>query len=272
MTYVLTDDLTPDAVLDAIAHGRTYAAQHGARLIEFSLSPGDHREVRRVAVEARVTFPLPVTSTKRFVVYRDGVPVPESVRTARAGRTTYVYRWTDGGPYTGEHSYVLRVSEVLITSPAYVYIRWDVSDRVRWDANGHEYQWFGTDTTWSEAKRQAEAMGGHLVTIASAEENEWVRSQLLVGAVADGHLNTWIGLYQDPAGSPPPANWHWVTGEPVRYTNWRPAGGAYEGEPNDLLRPETCGEMDKDDSGYWNDNKDDGDGWRHGFVVEWEPR
>jgi hypothetical protein len=105
--------------------------------------------------------------------------------------------------------------------------------------------------TWEEAKERAEADGGHLVTITSAEENDLVHGLIAenldvwvnvdVAAVSEGEENRlqvsvgpWIGLYQ-PTGSPEPAGgWTWVTGEAMDYSNWSMQPDVDEPEPNDM--------------------------------------
>lgn len=104
--------------------------------------------------------------------------------------------------------------------------------------------------TWDEANARAEADGGHLVTIASAEENAEVyrliadTPELWVDvdakAMVEGQeipiqvtLGPWIGLYQAPDSEEPSGGWTWVTGEPLDYRNWL-VGSADETEPNDL--------------------------------------
>jgi flagellin len=76
--------------------------------------------------------------------------------------------------------------------------------------------------TWSAAKTDAEAKGGHLVTITSAEE--WQR--VLKKAPDTDYRNLWIGAYQQDLSNEPAGNWEWVTGEPWVYSNWS------IGEPN----------------------------------------
>jgi flagellin len=73
--------------------------------------------------------------------------------------------------------------------------------------------------SWQQAKSDAEAKGGHLVTITSAEE--WQR--VLKKAPASDSSNLWIGATDENVEGV----WEWVTGEPWIYSNWLP------GEPND---------------------------------------
>ncbi|KZR78256.1 Hemolysin, chromosomal [Prochlorococcus marinus str. MIT 1320] len=75
--------------------------------------------------------------------------------------------------------------------------------------------------TWEEAEANAQKLGGHLVTINDAEENDW-----LVDTFADinkGHTDNpiesdiyWIGLSKSTGA------WQWESGENQSFTNWGP--------------------------------------------------
>ena len=83
-------------------------------------------------------------------------------------------------------------------------------DAVLWEGNGHYYKLCGKSRSehlsWTEAKQACEEMGGHLVTITSQEENDFVQSLHRGGSV-----QAWIGMSElDEIG-----NWKWVTGEPT---------------------------------------------------------
>ncbi len=84
--------------------------------------------------------------------------------------------------------------------------------------NGHRYAVIPAGVDWNEAESKAEALGGYLVTISDAAENEWVRSVL--SPMAPGRWAVIIGMYQPNGGSDPSAPWVWVTGESFTYTNW----------------------------------------------------
>jgi len=113
---------------------------------------------------------------------------------------------------------------------------------VQWDVNGHWYEvirtWETPDlpnsgVTWDVAADYATLLGGYLVTITSAEENDFVYSLL-----EDTDEWIWLGGYQSSTATAPDEGWQWVTGEPWTFTNWAvynerdPYGNLYH-EPND---------------------------------------
>ncbi|QOJ14782.1 MAG: immunoglobulin domain-containing protein [Planctomycetia bacterium] len=94
--------------------------------------------------------------------------------------------------------------------------------------------------TWHIGQAMAESLGGNLVTINSADENEFVRASVLRFDGAD--RRGWIGFTdQDREG-----DFTWISGEPVDFTNW---GG---GEPNNAGNNEHYTEL-LGGSGQWND-------------------
>ena len=120
-----------------------------------------------------------------------------------------------------------------------VPIEWTVGT----GGNGHFYEAvdLGTAISWDDAKVLAEAAGGYLATITSAEEDAWVSANLLpliTGTGGSAQLGPFIGGYQDtsaPSFSEPSGGWAWITGETWSYTGWA------LGEPNDspsILEPE----------------------------------
>ena len=97
--------------------------------------------------------------------------------------------------------------------------------------NGNSYDVINVTLSWPDAKLAAEALGGHLVTITSAEENAWLTQQFGYGL----DKIFWIGAYQ-LTGSPEPAGgWTWVTDEVFNFTNWCCGGAPNNGgdSPNE---------------------------------------
>jgi len=106
------------------------------------------------------------------------------------------------------------------------------ADAVVWPVNGHAYLVVVQPLTWDQARDASNNAGGHLVTIGSSAENDFVYSLVAtndaVWQVSQGkHLGPWLGGYQRLDAIGPADGWEWVTGEPFSYTSWEP------GQPND---------------------------------------
>ncbi|MBL9132488.1 MAG: protein kinase, partial [Verrucomicrobiaceae bacterium] len=87
---------------------------------------------------------------------------------------------------------------------------------------GHRYQYIPGAFTWNEAEANAASLGGHLVTLTSAEENHWLWTQFSSFLPAQGkralsERGWWIGGKELESGS---GQWTWVTGEAFEYTCW----------------------------------------------------
>jgi len=95
------------------------------------------------------------------------------------------------------------------------------ADPVQWFHNGHWYDlvnapminWYEADT--DSKNLQLEGKKGHLVTITSEAEN-----QFLIDTFGVELKDRWIGSYQVDGSMEPNGGWRWVTGEPWDYTNW----------------------------------------------------
>ena len=99
-----------------------------------------------------------------------------------------------------------------------------------WDANDHCYLLFWPGRDWAAAEEDCEARSGHLVTVGTGGEDQFLRS---FGA-------GWLGLTdQDSEG-----DFGWITGEPFTFDGFRP------GEPNDWAGNEDCGILEWNG---WND-------------------
>ncbi|MCY2986427.1 MAG: FG-GAP-like repeat-containing protein [Planctomycetota bacterium] len=76
---------------------------------------------------------------------------------------------------------------------------------------GHAYVRTSGSTSFAAAEAEARAKGGHLVSINSAAENEFVRANF-----ANPNSAVWIGLTDEVVEG----TFAWTSGEPVSYTNW----------------------------------------------------
>ena len=102
--------------------------------------------------------------------------------------------------------------------------------------------------TWDQAQAYCASLGGGLVKINSAEENEFVLN--LAMKKAPSLKQVWIGLKCFSDG-----NFYWRDHSVPVYTNWAPH------EPNNVANEEECGQMWLGEhstlpgraAGYWND-------------------
>lgn len=132
-------------------------------------------------------------------------------------------------------------------------------------ANGHYYErvdigvdgWFNAVT--AAAWRTYQGLRGHLVTITSQEENDFIVNSLGGDLIRE----KWTGAYQINHNNEPAGSWVWITGEAWSYTNWQAE------EPNNLGNVEHT--MSFKGLGYplgsWNDVSFSGFA---GYLVEYE--
>lgn len=128
---------------------------------------------------------------------------------------------------------------------------------VKYKTNGHSYDVIATPKaiSWDNAKLAAECMGGHLATITSQGENNFIQT------ILPDQNAYWIGGYQTKDITIPKNGWKWVTGEKWSYINWSPE------EPNDF-----GGAEDKlifYYTGNWNDDVPKSI-YSHGFIIEYQ--
>lgn len=123
---------------------------------------------------------------------------------------------------------------------------------------GHRYQFFPDELNWEEAKAKAAAAGGHLATITSQEENQWIMDIFVTG-LPQG-LSLWLGGTKDN----PTRQWTWITGEPFTFTAWG------SNEPGGTDEFALCfSQMSRG----WGDIRTSGIGSadrRGGYLIEWD--
>lgn len=132
--------------------------------------------------------------------------------------------------------------------------------------NGNTYQIFDQSLTWTEAKEYCEGLGGHLATLTSAEEYEFIKSIIPTTSSKDIF---WLGGTDEAVET----KWKWVTDEAFEYTNWatnQPSGT--QAQTEDYLGFSVTDNYWAEKYG-WNDFTNDGSGLginRFGFVCEWD--
>jgi hypothetical protein len=124
-------------------------------------------------------------------------------------------------------------------------------------ANSHLYYHLSGFVTWGAAEAAAVAMNGHLATIRSSAENQWIQDtfRTSVGSISP----LWIGL-NDLATE---GTFEWSSGTPLTYANWEP------GAPDDSFGLEDAVYLSG--SGQWNDSVADFTGLVEGAIIEVVP-
>ncbi len=116
--------------------------------------------------------------------------------------------------------------------------------------------------SWTQAKAAAEMKGGHLATITSKEENEWISSTMIAGL--EGGLGLWIGGTSEGTRG----TWRWITGEPFTFASWN------AGEPTNSDQEPALFFSNSETAGPgWGDIRNDGTGKkdrRGGYLIEWD--
>ena len=134
-------------------------------------------------------------------------------------------------------------------------------------ATGHNY-YLLAQSTWTVAENEAISLGGYLVTINDAAEDNWVSTTFSnFGGVQRG---LWIGLTdQDHEGT-----FTWVSGDPSTYRHWeagQPDNGGVQFGPENWVN--IWPNPGPRDPGTWNDfsNADNWEGMPFSGVVEVVP-
>ena len=162
---------------------------------------------------------------------------------------------------TKQHSEVVETSDVLNYTLSKEENDYDNSnqDKSITDFSSHLYQIVNDSdiTSFQEADKYCKSIGGHLATIQSQEENDYIYSLI----ISNGYSSAYFGLTdQDNEGT-----WKWTNGEPVNYLNWASS------EPNSENSEENYAMFYyKYADGKWNDGR-----WSDNttaFICEWDER
>ncbi|MGN0467802.1 MAG: lectin-like protein [Acutalibacteraceae bacterium] len=119
---------------------------------------------------------------------------------------------------------------------------------------GHTYYVYKNTVTWKKAKAICESRGGHLATITSSGENNFVKN--LVNAKNIGYC--WLGATDEAKEG----TWKWVTGEKFSYKDW------YGSQPDNYDGVEDY--LSTYYNTQWNDYPDNAQGKVTGYVCEWD--
>ena len=143
---------------------------------------------------------------------------------------------------------LVSASPFVTTSSANEVQDIEVLDTAIYPGNNHTYHLLSA-SSWSDAASVARSLGGFLVTIDDAEEDQWIFDTFAVDNDTTRHL--WIGLsdYQDEG------DFRWHDGTPFTYRNWGD-GQPGSGDDEDYVHI-TGTNMGSIEPASWNDLEDD---------------
>ena len=119
----------------------------------------------------------------------------------------------------------------------------------------HKYIFVPQQKKWKDAEMVAKEMGGHLVSITSQAEQEFI-----VGFIRNqpnASFASWLGLTDDEKEG----EWKWITGEELQYTSWIP------GQPDNGYGCQNHAWIGWSGNGDWDDGLE---GYTLPFIVEFE--
>lgn len=167
----------------------------------------------------------------------NGITMPVVAAESTSGTTEDGFSWTSDGTSVTITDYNPSKGSSLFYGIEY---------------NEHYYGLSVNTKTWTEAKADCEANGGHLVTIADKAEQLTVQKLFSY----DSSTTAWIGATDEENEG----EWTWCTGEEFSYTNWN------SGEPNNSDGDEDYAGIYIDDF-KWNDW---GSSQTLKYICEWE--
>jgi hypothetical protein len=173
---------------------------------------------------------------------------------------------------------IVLVGGCLVSAAAAEKVEWKKAD----GGNGHFYEVVAVPEgiSFVDAQLAAEKKGGHLATILSKEENEFVfklaDDEKYWGTDEYNGYGPWLGGYQDGEATDPAKDWNWITGEPWKYANWNTSSGEpndsgdrVEDHTEDYLHFFCYGSTGRE--ARWNDSAN-GAPYIVGYVIEWTPK
>ena len=158
---------------------------------------------------------------------------------------------------------VIGVGAVTTGAAAQNAVQWRVED----GGNGHWYRCAQTSVlgdAWATANSVAISSGGHLATVTSNAENQWVYTLSVAQGAWSGRTGPLLGGYKLPNNS-----FRWVTDEPWSFAAWLP------GEPSSgLWEPYLMyigPQFTQNSAATWNDTNalNIEDSLSYHYIVEW---
>lgn len=121
----------------------------------------------------------------------------------------------------------------------------------------HQYQFVARRWSWDDAASEAVRLGGHLLTINTPQEQQWV-AQTFQKEVGNDYGSVFVGAKCEND------QWRWVTGEPFAFTAWHPDEPSKRGDTAYM-------HLRKDGNKVawgvaWNSRPNTS----QGYIIEWE--
>lgn len=126
------------------------------------------------------------------------------------------------------------------------------SEAQKW--KGNYYMVYDELMEWDEAEEWCESIGGHLVTITTSGEQNFINSLEL------NCTDYWMGA----TDAVEEGEWKWITGETWHYENW------HEDQPDNAEQVENYLVLVSSWDNEWNDVPIEGVSTNLGFICEWE--
>lgn len=152
------------------------------------------------------------------------------------------------------------------------------TDTAFWPAteggNDHFYQIVAMpmSMSWAEADAIANSSFGHLVSITSQEENDFVFGLIAANPTLCGDRGPWIGAFQDPSAVAVDEGWQWTTGEVWTFSDWalgEPSGNQGVEDHTQDFGHYNCANDGSGPVSQWNDIELDGRNTIHAFIIEY---
>lgn len=90
--------------------------------------------------------------------------------------------------------------------------------------NGHRYKFLRESLSWTDAQKRCEELGGHLVTLETRAEHDFISQWVKTGFAANkeqfgGGASAWMGG-REVEVKPGQWQWQWLNKEPITFTAW----------------------------------------------------